>query len=30
LRSEAALRGQGVHDPSAFVRLFAPAFGADL
>jgi len=29
LRSEAALRGQGVQNPSAFVRLFAPGFGSD-
>ena len=28
-RSELALRAQGVHNPAAFVRLFAPAFGSD-
>ncbi|HMI93079.1 MAG TPA: hypothetical protein VK509_17030, partial [Polyangiales bacterium] len=28
-RADAALRGQGVLNPGAFVRLFAPGFGAD-
>ena len=28
-RSDAALRAQGVLNPSAFVRLFAPGIGAD-